>query len=119
MRTDIDDPEPDILVDGDLHLDDLWGRANGPSRNGSWIRAIACSLFVSAGEEVDSRLRSPEWRQRGVWQETDRQLHLLKVGSAHPSISSIRIEGINNDLRVFVPVISILPQIETYIQSIR
>jgi len=38
---------------------------------------------------------------------------------AHPSISSIRIEGINNDLRVFVPTFSIMPRIETYIQSIR
>lgn len=53
MRADVDDPEPDSLVDGDLHLDDLWGRALGPSRNSNRIRAIACSLFVSAGERME------------------------------------------------------------------
>jgi len=47
MRADVNDPKPDLLVDWDMYLDYLWGRAYRASGDSDGVRAITCALFVS------------------------------------------------------------------------
>lgn len=76
MRSNIDDPESDRLIDRNLDLDYLWRGARGIVGYCNRIGAIARALWSLLATAVDSPHHSPEWHQQGAGQATTHELSL-------------------------------------------